>query len=109
MTKRYLGLDYLRGFLVAWVVAFHAITAYINFGRAALGFPYVFDTHTWVGFLLFFLFSDSFFMALMFFISGLFVWSALARKGAWSFLRARALRLGGPLVLGVLLVMPPAH
>jgi len=43
MTKRYLGLDYLLGFVVAWVVAFHYITASINFGRAALRLPYIFD------------------------------------------------------------------
>jgi hypothetical protein len=44
----------------------------------------------------------------MFFISGLFVAPSLVRRGAWGFVRARAWRLGPPLVLGFLFVMPPA-
>ncbi|MCB0073208.1 MAG: ABC transporter permease, partial [Caldilineaceae bacterium] len=48
------------------------------------------------------------FMALMFFISGLFVWRSLARKGVGPFLRDRLIRLGIPFVVGVLVLVPLA-
>ena len=48
-------------------------------------------------------------MSLMFFLSGLFVGPSLAKRGAWGFARARAWRLGLPLVLGALLLMPPSY
>jgi Acyltransferase family len=48
-------------------------------------------------------------MALMFFISGLFVWPSLERKGAGSFLRDRAIRLGLPFMVAAALVAPLAY
>src|SRR5262249_28092954 len=48
-------------------------------------------------------------MQLMFFLSGLFVWSSLSRKGARSFLRDRFLRLGVPFLFGAYLLMPLAY
>ena len=47
-------------------------------------------------------------MSLMFFLSGLFVWPSLTRKGSWTFLWDRIVRLGLPLVLGGLRLMPIA-
>jgi hypothetical protein len=47
-------------------------------------------------------------MALMFFLSGLFVWPSLTRKKEWGFLRDRVLRLGLPFVFGVLVLIPLA-
>jgi hypothetical protein len=37
--------------------------------------------HRWAGFDLIALFNDTFFMPLRFFVSGLFVWRSLTRKG----------------------------
>jgi len=54
-------------------------------------------------------FNDIFFMSLMFFLSGLFVWQSLQRKGAAHFLRDRALRLGLPLVVAAAVVAPIAY
>jgi peptidoglycan/LPS O-acetylase OafA/YrhL len=48
-------------------------------------------------------------MSLMFFLSGLFVPSSLARKGSWTFLSDRFWRIGLPLVLVVALLMPLAY
>jgi glucan biosynthesis protein C len=48
-------------------------------------------------------------MQLMFFLSGLFVWPSLVRKGAQTFLIDRVLRLGVPFVVGVFLLMPFAY
>jgi fucose 4-O-acetylase-like acetyltransferase len=47
------------------------------------------------------LFNDSFFMACMFFISGLFVRDSLARRGSANFLNRRAWRLGVPFLVSV--------
>jgi hypothetical protein len=52
---------------------------------------------------LFAAFNDSFLMALLFLISGLFVWNSLQSKGRWVFLRDRLIRLGLPLAAMVLL------
>jgi len=52
---------------------------------------------------------NNFFMALMFFISGLFVWKSLAKKGAASFLVERWRRLGIPFVLSLAVIMPLAY
>jgi peptidoglycan/LPS O-acetylase OafA/YrhL len=109
VNSRYLGLDYLRAFLVVQVVAFHSVLAYVDLGPFARAVAPIGDTRQWPGFLIFSRSSDVFFMSLMFFISGLFVWPSLARKGAWGFVRARALRLGLPFMLGVVLLMPPTY
>ena len=47
-------------------------------------------------------------MQFMFFLSGLFVWPSLQRKGWKGFLAHRLVRLGIPFVIGVFLVMPIA-
>src|SRR5208282_1064201 len=52
--------------------------------------------------------QDVYLMSLMFFLSGLFVWQSLTRKGEWTFLRDRGLRLGLPYVFGILVLMPIA-
>ncbi|HEV3499419.1 MAG TPA: hypothetical protein VGZ92_03795 [Bradyrhizobium sp.] len=54
------------------------------------------------------LFNDSFFMAAMFFLSGLFVWPSLKRKGIGWFLRDRFWRLGLPFIVCAVILMPPA-
>src|SRR5690606_424870 len=49
------------------------------------------------------LWNESFFMGLMFLLSGLFVAPSLRRKGAGRYLRERALRLGLPFFAGLAL------
>jgi peptidoglycan/LPS O-acetylase OafA/YrhL len=112
-------IGYLRAFIVALVVAHHAALAYYPFAPpppASLvaqprwweAFPIV-DPHRWSGFALFAGFNDIFFMSLMFFLSGLFVWRGLAKKGAVKFLRDRLLRLGLPFVVAAAIVAPLAY
>src|SRR5882672_10520915 len=92
----------LRAVITVLVVAHHAVLAYNPFAppppssllpepRFWGAFPVV-DSHRWGASGLFTSFNDMFFMALMFFLSGLFVWSSLQRKGAGTFLRDRARR-----------------
>src|SRR6516225_5559100 len=75
---------YLRAFIVLLVVAHHAVLAYIRFApqppSSLTGLPRIWqafpaaDPERSDALGLFAGFHDMFFMALMFFISGLFVW-----------------------------------
>jgi fucose 4-O-acetylase-like acetyltransferase len=47
-------------------------------------------------------------MSLLFFISGLFVWQSLTRKGVQQFFHDRLIRLGIPFVIGLPLLIPLA-
>jgi peptidoglycan/LPS O-acetylase OafA/YrhL len=117
--QRNLAIGYLRAFITLLVLAHHAVLAYHPFapppGVALNGparwwqaFPVV-DSQRWTGFALFAGFNDIFFMALMFFLSGLFVWKSLQRKGGGHFLRDRALRLGLPFIVAAAVVAPVAY
>jgi peptidoglycan/LPS O-acetylase OafA/YrhL len=114
-----LAVGSLRAFITFLVVAHHAVLAYHPFApppTASLvaqprwweAFPVV-DADRWTGFSLFVGFNDNFFMALMFFLSGLFVWGSLRRKGAGAFVRDRAFRLGLPFVVAAGLIAPLAY
>ena len=113
------ALGYLRGFLVVLVLAHHSVLAYIDSpppqAKSLLTQPpywrafMVVDPHHWVGFSLFTGFNDDFFMSLMFFVSGLFVWSSLQRKGNASFVRDRLRRLGIPFLFAAAIVAPLAY
>jgi hypothetical protein len=53
--------------------------------------------------------TDSFFMAMFFFLSGLFVWPGLGHKAPAIFLRSRLLRLGLPFAVAAFTVIPIAY
>jgi peptidoglycan/LPS O-acetylase OafA/YrhL len=113
-TSRDPAIDYLRAFITVLVVAVHSVAGYALIIPASrpvhswlAGAP-IADSHRLFGFDLFLHFTDNFFMSLMFFLSGLFVWPSLARKGSAIFLRDRALRLGVPFLLALSL-MPLAY
>jgi acyltransferase-like protein len=118
-TGEHLATGNLRAFLTVMVLAHHAVLAYhpqapappaslVAEPRWWGAFPIV-DSQRWAGFGLLTLFNDIFFMALMFFLSGLFVWSSLQRKGSGGFLRDRALRLGVPFVVAAAVLAPLAY
>jgi surface polysaccharide O-acyltransferase-like enzyme len=98
---RIAALDRTRTFITLLVVLYHSVINYTWFGHG--------DPMRWLGFDLFVLFNDSFFMACMFFISGLFVRDSLVRKGAAIYVRDRAWRLGVPFLISVLVLMPIAY
>ena len=118
MPKSSLALGNLRGFTILMVVAFHSFTAYLGSQPAAQPLfaspPYtwranpILDSERWFGFDLFCAFEYVHLMQLMFFLSGLFVWPSLLRKGGKKFLYDRFLRLGVPFVIGLYLLMPAA-
>jgi hypothetical protein len=119
MSKTTLALVNLRGYTIIIVLAFHSCIAYIvSQPPSALPFdspPYgwlanpIVDADRWLGFDLFCATQFIYMMQLMFFLSGLFVWSSLKRKGAAGFLYDRFLRLGLPFLVGVYLLMPLAY
>ena len=119
MTKSSLALSNLRGFAIVMVVAFHSCIAYLSSQPdAALPFdvpPYgwranpIVDSARWLGFDLFCAFQYIYLMQLLFFLSGLFVWPSLSRKGGGKFLYDRFLRLGVPFAIGLYVLMPVAY
>ena len=113
-----LAIANLRGVFIFILVSFHSSLAYLgstagpaqSFGRPPfvwLAFPIV-DSHRFFGFDLYCAWEDVHVMALMFFLSGLFVPASLRRKGAARFLTDRLLRLAPPFLFGVLLLAPIA-
>jgi hypothetical protein len=117
LTKVYgrkVEFDYLRAFTVTLVLFHHAVIAYMTSASINLENPIataspVVNEQRWLGFDLMVAFNETFFMPLLFFISGLFVWKSLSRKGASKYLVGRLKRLGYPFVIGVLFLMPIAY
>jgi peptidoglycan/LPS O-acetylase OafA/YrhL len=113
-SARDASFDYLRAFVVLLVLLHHSMLAYAAMWPAQ---PRTFttppaplvDAQRWVGFDALAVFNDTFFMALLFLLSGLFAWPSLQRKGAGRFLRDRLLRLGVPFVVAVGILMPIAY
>ena len=95
------ALDRARTFITVLVLIHHSVIAYTYFGHT--------DKQSFLGFDCVVLFNDSFFMAAMFFLSGLFVWPSLKRKGTGWFLRDRWWRLGLPFIICALFLMPLAY
>ena len=98
---RNLSLDRVRTFLTLVVLLHHAVIPYTHFGHT--------DPTSWIGFDIVVLATDSFFMAMFFFLSGLFTWPGIARKAPSVFLRDRLLRLGLPFAIAALTVIPLAY
>src|SRR5215469_6971739 len=116
MSRTSLALGNLRGGVILIVLGFHSVLAYLDFLPAtARKFdtpPYeweaspIIDSQRWLGFDLFCAWHDVYLMSLMYFLSGLFVWASLMRKGSWPFLLDRLRRLLLPLIPAVFILMP---
>lgn len=113
-TARHFALDYFRGAVVLLIVACHSVRAYQQFGyvdreRYWLSSGPVVDARRWLGFDAFLSFADLWVVPMLFFVSALFVWPGLERRGAAAFLRERWRRLGVPFVVVVASLMPIAY
>jgi peptidoglycan/LPS O-acetylase OafA/YrhL len=95
------ALDRARTFLTLVVLFHHAVIPYTYFGHT--------DPKFWIGLDVVVLATDSFFMAMFFFLSGLFVWPSLVHKSPRVFLRDRLLRLGLPFAIAALTIIPIAY
>jgi glucans biosynthesis protein C len=97
-------VDALRVFLIVLVVAHHSVEAYVTAHPPEIPMPDPPLARVWV----FLWVNAAFFMGLFFFLAGYFTLGAFERKGAAAFLADRGLRLGLPLVLGTILIVPLA-
>src|SRR6266581_6491190 len=95
------ALDRARTFLTLVVVLHHSVIPYTYFGHT--------DPKSFFGFDMIVLATDSFFMAMFFFLSGLFVWPGITRKGPMNYLSDRLLRLGLPFVICAFTIIPIAY
>ena len=97
------------------VLVLHSILAYPSWGKfdpsdyTHTSTGPIIDPMKWNGFNLPPGLLNNFFMALMFFISGLFVWKSIVKKGPAFFLKDRGLRLGIPFVISLVVIMPLAY
>lgn len=114
MKNRAFWIDNLRAFIIILVVAHHVAMAYRPngyFNKAAYLFSswVIVDNQQWIGMERFIYFNDIIFMALMFFISGLFVTTSLKKKGIKTFLHDRFNRLFVTFMVGASVLMLIAH
>ena len=109
------AIDYLRALMTVFVLILHDIVAYTTWGKfdpadyAEHSAAPIVDPNKWGGFDIVAPLLNLFFMALMFFISGLFVWKSLVKKGSVHFLKDRGLRLGIPFIISLTVIMPLAY
>jgi hypothetical protein len=95
------SLDRARTFLTLVVLLHHAVIPYTYFGHT--------DAKSFFGFDMIVLATDSFFMAMFFFLSGLFAWSGIARKGPLNYMSDRLLRIALPFAICAFTVIPLAY
>lgn len=113
--RRIASFDHLRVFVILLVILQHAAMAYCIGGRGPSAGSYtdgtapVVDAASWSGFNIAVSWTDGFFMPLMFLLSGLFVRPSLARKQLGPYLTDRVLRLGVPLLVGLLTIVPLSY
>ena len=112
--SRDLSIDYLRTMITVGVLLHHSMLAYATWAVAPTGnffrtlVPVVDSTRSGaidyvIGF------NDNFFMVLMFFISGLFVYPAMRNHGIGGFVQERFRRLGIPFLFAILVLNPIAY
>jgi len=114
VSERKVAFDYLRAFAVLLVLLHHAVHAYLLSAELNLKNPIatatpVVNVNRWPIFDLLVMYNETFLMPLLFFVSGLFVWLSIKRKGLSNFLGGRFIRLGLPFVVGVVFMIPLAY
>ncbi|HXZ01266.1 MAG TPA: acyltransferase [Stellaceae bacterium] len=97
-------IDAVRVLLIMLVVAHHSVEAYVTAHPPEIPLP---DPPLAQG-SVFLWVNAAFFMGLFFFLAGYFTSTAFDRKGAAAFLADRGLRLGVPLALGTVAIVPLA-
>lgn len=114
-----IAIGYLRAFVTVLVLAFHSSLAYTTFAPSPAK-PFTSEPYMWVPypvvdsqrspvFDVLVVFNDTFFMSLMFFLAGLFVWKSISRKGGKDYLYDRFVRLGLPFVAAAFFLSPLAY
>lgn len=104
--KRFLFIDNLRWLLISLVVLIHINVTYGQVGSWYYVEERPLDAASGVLFSMYGSFAQAFLLGLLFFIAGYFAYGSLARKGTGGFLKERALRLGVPTLIYMLLIYP---
>jgi glucan biosynthesis protein C len=110
-TQRFDWIDNLRSLNILGTVAFHSSLAYSpyinkNHFEVLTAFPLIQTNQAVAGVDFFLGLRLSYAMQLMFYLSGLFVWRSLQKRGPKEYLILRFRRLIIPFILGYLLIMP---
>jgi hypothetical protein len=98
------AVGYLRAFARLLVFALHSFVAYyagphpLTPAVLRMSIP-IDDPKHFAGARILVAFNEISLMSLLFFLSGLFLWPSLSKKGAGQFLRERVVRLGLPFVV----------
>ncbi len=107
--QRFVYLDNLKAFLIAGIIAAHALMGYADFGSWSyqdvqeVTLSPVVET---IFVVLSVTLGGLFLMGLFFLLSGLLTQDSLARKGASRFVSDRLLRLGVPFAIYTLVIWP---
>jgi len=114
LARRDISIDYLRALATVLVLVIHCTAPYSQFTQAGQSVVWqaavpITDAarSSVLSYVLCFL--DVSTMSLMFFISGLFLYPGLRRKGGLAYLKDRTMRLGLPFLAMTLLWMPLAY
>lgn len=99
-------IDNLRWVMIVLVVSMHAAVTYSHLGSWYFMEDPKPGPVTTAFFATYQVFLQAFFMGLLFLIAGYFVPRAFDQKGFWRFLRDRAVRLGVPSLIFMLLIQP---
>ncbi len=107
------SIDYLRAFVIVLVVFMHSALAYASFSTYnpanwVLSSAPIVDSSKFAVVDPIVAYCDTFFMPLLFLVSGFFVMSGLKRYGSGEYLAHRMKRLGVPFLFGVLIFAPIA-
>ena len=110
-SGRRIDIDYLRVFVVLLVLYHHVIIAYATFAymnpeNPIATFSPVVNEQRFALFDLIIAYNDVYFMSLLFFVSGLFVYSSLKKKGIKNYLIDRTKRLAIPFIVCVPIIVP---
>lgn len=113
-ATRLLFIDNIRWSMIILVLSMHAVDTYSPFGnwyyvdrpKSGLESGLESGLGTAIAFAVYQSFLQAFFMALLFFIAGYFSAASYDRKGFSKFVRDRALRLGVPTLLYMLVIGP---
>ena len=103
--KRVLFFDQIKALMIALVIAVHVGTAFwvswsgVLIADAGSPHPFFDGVLAWLAFT-----SNTFFMCMLFLLSGYFVPRSVHKKGIARYLKDRLLRIGVPFLVGMLLI-----
>ena len=105
-NKRVLFFDQIRALMIALVIAIHVVPLAFTSGWIGVRVPTTGSPDTFFGVAgsFFAYFCNTFFMFMLFLISGYFVPRSVHKKGIARYLKDRLLRIGVPFLVGLLLI-----